>query len=502
MMISNKIKIVFIVSFLFATSIALGQVDEHEDFQKEAEEHFEKTINNLGIPGFSVVVVQGNKTILNAGYGYADIENSLIANSNTNYYIASATKSFTALMAVMLDEEGILSLDDPLNKYFPDLEIDSTLKLTNIKIRDLLTHTSGLENDPIDWRVAYSGDHDLSTLLGLMSYSKPNEVGNGNYQYTNIGYNIYALILKKITGKSWQNWMQEKIFDPAGMNHTTAFVSRAEKEKWLMARPHIMIDSIRRITLEKKDNTMHAAGGVLITPADMAKWLKIQVGKGNLDGKQIFPETIMLSTQQELVNIGESERLFQPTGYGFGWLHGDYAENKVIHHFGGFAGFSTHVSFMPEQQIGVSVIVNEALAGNKLMHLIATFIYDYLLEKKEWDDYNKEINAFMENLNQARKMIGDRLAEGNNRPSTLSLPLPNYSGVYESDEYGVMNVQETHSGLKISIGNLQCVSTPYKNKESIRVELIPGSGQIVQFFIEQKQISKLKYDGIDFKKIK
>ena len=501
-MILNKVKLVLFVFCLITSSIIIGQERANKNFQKEAKQHFEETINKLGIPGFTVVVTRGNETILKEGYGYADIENQLKASNNTNYYMASATKSFTALLAVMMHEEGVLNLDDPLKKYFPDLGVDANINLANIKIRDLLTHTSGLENDPIGWRVAFSGVHDQSTLIELMKFSKPNKAGYGNYQYSNIGYNIYAIILKKITGKTWQNLMQEKIFDPAGMNHTTAFVSRAEKEKWLLARPYMVIDSIERITLEKKDNTMHAAGGLIITPNDMAKWLKIQIGKGQLNGKQVFPETIMISSQKELINISESKRLFHPTSYGFGWLHGNYEDNKVIHHFGGFAGFATHVSFMPDKQIGVAVIVNEAVAGNKLMHLIATFIYDYFLEKKGWVDYDKDINTFTEKLNQGRKMISASIVERNNRPGTLSLPLSNYSGTYASDEYGIFTIQETPSALKVSIGNLQCVSTSFKNKESIRVELIPGSGQIVQFFIDNNKISSLKYDGINFKKIK
>ena len=502
MMKLNKIKLVFIVFILLKTSVALCQEEENGNFQKEAKQHFEMTINKLGIPGFAVVVTQGNKTILAEGYGFADVENQLIANSNTNYYIASATKSFTALLAVIMDDEGILKLDDPLQKHFPDLKIDSNLNLANIKVRDLLTHTSGLENYPIGWRVAFSGEHNQSTLLALMNYSKSNKAGYGNNEYTNIGYNIYAIILEKTTGKSWQNWMQEKIFDPLGMNHTTAFISRAEKENWILARPYLVIDSVSRITLEKKDNTMQSAGGLIITPNDMAKWLKVQVGKGKLNGKQIFAESMMITSQQELVNISESERLFQPTNYGFGWLHGTHETNIVIHHFGGFAGFSTHVSFMPDKQIGVAVMVNEAITGNKLMHIIATFIYDYFLEKKEWSDYDETINIFAERLNEGRKMMSASITQKNDRPWLLSMPITKYSGSYESDEYGILTIKESISGLKVAIGNLQCVSTPFKNEDSIRVELIPGSGQVILFVKENHKISGLKYDGIYFTKIK
>lgn len=498
----HKTKLAFIILNLITISIALCQEEENGNFQKEAKQHFEKTIKTLGIPGFSVVVTKGDKTILAEGYGYADVEHQLVSNSNTNYYIASVTKSFTALLAVILNDEGVIKLDDSLQKYFPELAVDSTLDLTKIKISDLLTHTSGIENNPIGWRVAYSGEHNQATLIELMKYTKPNEVGYGNYEYTNIGYNIYAIILERVTGKSWQNWIQEKVIDPIGMNHTTAFISRAEKGNWELAKPYIVLDSVSRIALEKKDNTMQSAGGLISTAEDMAKWLKIQVGKGKLNGKQIFPERLMIASQQELVSVEEPKRLFQPTHYGFGWLHGSYKTNKVIHHFGGFAGFATHVSFISDKQIGVAIMINEALSGDKVMPIIATFIYDYFLENKDWKEYDEIINTFAEKLNEGRKMISSGTKEKNSRPWLLTMPLSEYSGTYKSDEYGILTIQESISGLKVAAGNLMCVSTPFKDEDSIRVELIPSSGQVIEFHKENQKISGIKYDGVYFTKIK
>ena len=501
MMKLHKTKFVFIIFNILATSFAFCQKIDKGNFQEEANQYFEKTINKLGISGFAIVVTQGDTTVLAEGYGYADVENQLIANINTDYYIASATKSFTALLAVLLDDEGLLKLDDPLQKYFPELALDSNIDLANIKVRDLLTHTSGIENAPIGWRLAFSGEHDQSILIDLMKYTKPNQAGYGNYEYSNIGYNIYAIILEEISGKSWQNWMQEKILDPIGMTHTTSFISRAEKENWLLAKPYMLIDSLSRITLEKKDNTMQSAGGLIITPDDMAKWLKIQVGMGKLNGKQIFPESLMVASQQELVDIPESERLFQPSHYGFGWLHGNYNDLKVIHHFGGFAGFSTHVSFMPELKIGVAVMVNEAIAGSKLMDLISSFIYDYFLRNGDWIDYDESINAFSAKLIETRKMMSMGITKRNDLPNLLTMPLSEYSGTYQSDEYGILTIEECTTGLKVDIGNLNGVSRPFKKEDSIRIELIPGNGQVIQFFKENEKISGLKYDGIYFIKI-
>lgn len=474
---------------------------EKGNFQKEAKHYFEKTIAELGIPGFAIVVTQGDKTILAEGYGSADFENQVSANSTTSYYIASATKSFTALLAVILNDEGVLKLDDPLQKYFPDLANASNPDFSKVTIRDLLTHTSGLENNSIAWRVAYSGEHDQSILLDLMKYTAPNEVGYGNYEYSNIGYTIYSIILEKVTGTSWQNWMQKKVFDPIGMQRTTAFISRAEKENYVRARPYIFIDSLLRISLEKKDNTMHAAGGLISTPNDMAKWLKVQVGMGKLNGKQIFPESTMISAQEELVTVPESERVFQPTHYGYGWLHGTYEGHKVIHHFGGFAGFSTHVSFMPDEEIGVTVMINEALSGDKLMNLVATFVYDFYLEKSDWSDYDASIKAFSERLKEGRKMMSAGIADRNNRPWLLSLQRSEYVGSYQSDEYGIVKIEDGPSGFQVSAGNLKCISTPFKNEDGIRVELIPGSGQVIEFQKENNKIAGLKYDGIYFMKM-
>lgn len=498
----NMIEIAFIAFNLFTLSFALGQEKEQQNFQKEANEYFTETLNELGIPGFAVVVTQGDKTILSEGYGYSNFEKQLESDGNTNYYIASATKSFTALLAVILDAEGILSLEDPLLEHFPDLEIDSSLELNNVKLRDLLTHTSGISNEPIGWRVAFSGVHDLSTLIKLMKYSKPNKAGYGNYEYDNIGYNIYTIILEKVTGKKWQNWMQEKIFDPAGMNHTTAYMSRAVKENWSLAKPYIVLDSVNRIKLEKKDNTMQSAGGLITTPNDMAKWLKLQTEKGKLNGKQIFSERIIASSQEELVNTPESKRIFQPTHYGFGWLHGTYEDQKVIHHFGGFAGFSTHVSFIPNKHIGVSVMVNEAITGDKLMHLIATYVYDYFSRNINSTNYNESLNEFTEYINQGRKMISAGILQRNERPWLLSLPFDKYAGSYISEEYGLLNIEYNVPELNVSIGNLQCMSTPFTNEDSIRVELIPGSGQVIQFLLEKNKISGLNFNGSNFSKIK
>ncbi|MCW5910895.1 MAG: serine hydrolase [Cyclobacteriaceae bacterium] len=482
--------------------VVFGQSTRYHDFASAADQYFNEAVNKLGIPGLAVTVVQNDKTILARGYGYADIENKRTASGSTSYYIASATKPFTALLTALLDDAGIIPLDDPLLKYFPGLKTESNLDLAKIKIRDLFTHTSGIDNDPLGWRVAYSGEHDHQTLLELMKYCVSNKAGYGKYEYTNVGYNIYSIILEKATGKPWQTWMQEKIFDPAGMKHTTALISKAEAESWLLAKPYMVTISTHEIQLRKKDNTMHAAGGIISTPEDMATWLKLQLGNGRLNGKQIIPEKIMIACRQKLVEMPEAKRIFQPSHYGMGWMFGTYDTEEVMHHFGSFAGFSAHTSFLPGKQIGLAILINEGLVGSELMNMIAAFTYDYFLKGHESVSvHHEQLDKFVSQVKVMRSRVATGTEQLNNRPWTLSNDFTYYSGQYVSEKYGAISVKGSTRGLNVTMGNMQCEATPYTNEESIRVELIPGRGQVIQFVTENKKPVKLKFNETDFEKI-
>lgn len=484
---------------LFTNSF--GQNDRTTTFTTQANDYFNDVVNKLEIPGFSIVVVKDGEIILNKGYGYANVEKNVKTSQNTNYYIASATKPFTALLASILDNEGIIKLDDSLDKFFPELEFGSELNFKKITVRDLLTHTSGLDNGPIKWRLAFSGEHDLSKLIDLMKYSSANNVGHGNYKYTNAGYNIYAIILEKVTGKSWKDWMQEKIFNPIGMNNTSAYISRAVNKNWELAKPYAQLDSLVKLPLEKKDNTMQSAGGLISTSGDLGLWLKVQLQKGKLNDKNIISQELINNTQQELVKTPSSKSVFKPTNYGMGWQFGTYLNEKVIHHFGGFVGFSTHISFMPKSNIGIAVMINEAVVGYELMNLIACQVYDYfLIPDKPFEEYYNELNVVSENANKIRSKLANNLLKRKSRKWLLSKKYSEYSGEYFSDEYGTIHITGHSKGLKVVMGNLQCEATPYINKESTRIELVPGRGQVINFVIKKDKVIGLKHNTVLFSK--
>lgn len=475
--------------------------------QQDPTAFYQSVLDELGtVPGVGIVVVNREGPVYTKGFGYGDLEKKSPFNGATNFYIASSTKSFTALIAAIADQKGIVKLDDPITKYLPEVKFDPALAAGQVKVRDLLSHTSGMENDPVSFRVAYSGEHSPEKLIQLLDYTVANKAGRGNYQYTNFGYNLYAIILDKVSGKRWQDWLQDEIFQPLGMKRTTAYMSKAEKGKWQMAKPYrgIAKGDIREVYMTKKDNSMQSAGGLITTLDDAARWLEMQLNLGKLDGKQVLPKNLVENNQQSVVKTGENRDFFNPAEYGYGWSFSDFGGQKVLHHFGGFPGYMTHISFMPEKGIGVAVFVNEAVAGYRLMNLFAAYAYDWQLNTPGREEkYEKMKGELAGIIQQASERITADLANRAKREWRLDVPFSACNGTFSNDLFGTVTLKGSADKIEVSMGNLWCVATPYTQPNTLRVELIPGAGEVVQLvFGENKELTSIRYSDRVFEKVK
>ncbi len=455
------------------------------------------------IPGLSVAVVKDGQAIYTKGFGYADKEGGIKATANTSFYIASSTKSFTGLMAALLDQKGIIQLDELITAYLPAELFPEEANARQVKIRDLLTHTTGMENGPVTMRLAFTGDHSHDRLKELLQYCEPTQKGYGHYQYSNFGYNLYGIILEEKTGKPWQDWMEELIFEPLGMDRTTAFMSKAKKGGWPVAAPYSGLPGdVERLYLEKKDNTMQSAGGLITTAEDMARWLAVNLEKGKMDGKQAFPAGLFDTAHGRLVETGSEFPPFTREHYGLGWHIGKYDDYTQLHHFGGFAGFSAHVSFMPEEGLGIAVMINDAVAGTRVMNLLAAYAYDWWLQRPEAEKRGeKGRNEIAKRLKQVGKAVAKDRAKRAERTWQLALPFQAYAGTYHNDALGTLKVESTSDALKVSIGNLHCSATPYTAENSIRIELVPGSGEVLFFNLESGKVTAFRYDDAIFQKV-
>jgi CubicO group peptidase (beta-lactamase class C family) len=246
------------------------------------EPYVQRLVGEGLLPGVAVVVVGRDGPLYVRGFGVADAETRAPVTPQTAFYIASSTKSFTGTLAGLLAARGVIDLDAPLSRYLPELRMNAPLSADSVTLRSLLTHTSGLRNSPITFRTAFTGEHDDALLIRLLAQSEPRP---RTYAYDNLGYVVAALAMERAAGRDWQDLLKAEVFQPLGMMHTTARVSEAQAAGWPVASPHVtMPEGVRRIPNLKLDNTMHAAGGILSTPDDLARWLQAQLTDGRVDG--------------------------------------------------------------------------------------------------------------------------------------------------------------------------------------------------------------------------
>ncbi len=482
-------------------------VADAEAFRLEASELLTTTLRNLEVvPGIIIAVVIGDEVVLAEGYGTADRENGVPSTGETIYYIASATKPFTALTSAILDHRDVIDLDDPLSKHLHGTTLNRALTPDKVRLRDLLSHTSGINNNPIATRLAFTGEHDPATLWWLLGKSEPMEDAPlGTFRYTNVGYNIIGMILDRETEKPWQDLLRDEIFQPLGMHRTTAYASLPKREGWPQAAPYFGLhpDGIQRLYLQKTDETMQSAGGMMTTAEDLAQFLELQMNDGKVDGHQIVPASVIRRTHEKLADVDEGRPPFGQSGYGLGWSHGSWQDKTVLYHNGGFAGFFSTISFMPEAGIGVAVVTNEAAMGGRLAGAACGWAYDWWLDTPE-EDRSAEamITQFADMRSQIVERVGIDLAKRAEREWQLSRPREAYAGSYMNELYGTVDIELQEGELAVAIGNLHCISTPYTKPETMPIELVPGQGEVIAFELAEGRVERLIWDDDVFQRVK
>lgn len=375
--------------------------EEHQNFSSKFENQLKDIYKEKELFGdfiFAVVDENGlaysyaiNREILN------DQKSSL--NNNSPIYIASSTKSFTATLLKILEQKKILDLNKSLNDYLPQLNYNDSVETKNITIKNLLNHTHGTFSTSMTWKTAflgYSGRneeliHDLNTDF-LFDPS-------GRFRYSNIGPIIAGMVVENVTGKTWKSEMKNYIFTPLKMETTSANVSDYKLND---IRPSLTISKEKGIIEKgfyKDDITMHAAGGIISTINDLSKWLSVNIREDNilLDNNN-WSELHTSTTPQE-----KEYFTYHRTGYTLGWDVAEYQNEKILTRFGGLAGISFHISFMPEKKIGIIAFSNDNRAY-LLPHLMANYAYNLINELPADNIYNSEKPKFEKSFANENKI--------------------------------------------------------------------------------------------------
>jgi CubicO group peptidase (beta-lactamase class C family) len=483
-----------------------------KEFTETLDARIQQTLKAFpDLPGIALVVIKDDRPIFVRAYGMADREAGIKADADTLFYIASSTKSFTALAAAMLDKEGKIKFADPVTKYTPNIRFKNQIP-DKVTIQNLLTHTSGLRNSALINRLAFTGQIDQPDLDRVFAEGTTlNDANFGKYAYTNLGYNIYGLALHYHLNQKWQDLLQQRIFNPAGLEHTTSYVSKARARKYKIAAPYVIdtdaanAGKMVRSQLEKTDDNMQSSGGIFMSVSDLGRWLNLNMNDGKLGGKQIFPADLMRTVHTGYTASTRNEPPFSGDGeYGLGWQIGKYRNEKVIYHHGGYPGYRSHVSFMPDKKIAVGVMVNNDALGGRLADMLAAYAYDWWLHTENFEaDYAKQLDETSKAFESRRQGIAAEAAARAKREWQLTKPFADYEAKYVNDMSGTIEISAKEKGLTVRLGRVFTVATPYTQPDTIRVVMLPGgNGEVIAFKKDADgKIGSLDFSGVIFTRV-
>jgi CubicO group peptidase (beta-lactamase class C family) len=452
-------------------------------------------------PAIGVAVYTRNGAFAR-GFGVADVSTGERATEDTAFYIASSTKSMTSLALAKLEARGELDLDATLAEFAPDAPLPTSVRANEARLRNLLSHTSGIANEPIEFRFTETGQHDAQTLWRLLAASEPNlKAPLGRFAYANIGYNITTILTDRRLGVRWQDILRREVFEPAGMTRTSAAMSRARRDRWSIAKPHVIGRSgVReRSYLEKTDQTMHSAGGVIMSANDALRWLELVAEDGRIGGRQLISPGVVRGARTPIATVGVRFEGYRRDAYGLGWYIGPYRNERMLHHFGGFNGFRAHISYLPDNRVGVAVFVNDSSAALMPVNAIANYAYDRV---GGYVDAQERFDAAVAAAAARRVEVARRrLAEGESRSGlrwTLSRPRSAYVGAYEHPHWGRIEITAEDEALIVACGVLRGVAAPSRKRDALWVELDPGDGADIQFHGAGGAPRSLSFEGASF----
>ncbi|WP_161596210.1 serine hydrolase [Rhodanobacter glycinis] len=473
------------------------------DWQADIRQHAQRLIDAGFFPGMSLAVTRGDQVVYVGSFGIADVDSGRRVDDHTRFYIASTTKALTATAVVLRASRGALQLDAPVTRYLRNLEFKAPLQADAITLRDLLSMTDGIDDClPVVFRTAFTGVFTQPGLMALMKQCGPAKTGRA-FDYRNLPYHLLGMVLAPAAANGWKAVVRADVLVPLGMDETSARLSTLDPGQ--IAMPHEATgDGFMRIRLGKVDANLHAAGGYFTTARDLARFVAVHAADGMLDGQRIFPAGVLASTQARHADQDHDFGPYHRFGWGFGWDLGTFEGHTLVHRFGSFAGYRSHVSFMPDTRIGVVVLVNgmaEPFAADDL----ADYIYDRLNGTPSVAD-TRYARAFKQSgqrkARYAEHLRKQQAIQRARQQQPLAHPLAAYAGRYANPQLGTMAWRVTDDHLDVSIGAAQSRASIYAAaKNQMRVELT-GSGEVVTFRFPSATgpADSLKYSGYRFER--
>jgi beta-lactamase class C len=324
----------------------------------EYDRFVEAKLAELGAPGAAIAIVSGDSIVYVKCFGVREIGRREAINPHTVFRIASLSKGFAAVLTGLLVQDSLLHWDDKVVKYLPDFSLKDASNTKNLTIRHVLSHTTGLPSHTYDNLLDDNVplDNIIAQLTDVPAICRVGEC----YNYQNVAYSLIGKVIESATGRDYAQLLRTRLFSPLGMkdaslDYTTLAANANHASPHLKRRNQWTPTAVRATYYSAAP-----AAGINASIADMAQWLRALLG-----GKpNILPPAVIEAVSTPVIKTRREFRRYHWNGrarhayYALGWRVFDYAGTKLVFHSGGLRGYVAQIAFIPEQELGLAVLLN------------------------------------------------------------------------------------------------------------------------------------------------
>lgn len=359
---------------------------------KEIDAFIKKCKDDWKVPALSVGITNKKQLVYSIELGKMNISKNTHVTTNTLYRIGSVTKSITAAAIGLLVQDNLLHWDDKVCSILPNFRFKNPLLSHELTIRDLVSNRTGLYSyDDLLFTVNDINNRNILNLLQNFEFEYPIRT---KFTYNNYMYVVLGLIIKELTGKSWEHFITERIFIPLSMNNTQLANRLQNKDR--LASPYFLHDQTKLLKYNSNViKVMNPAGGLLSSIEDMTKWIRLFLNL-NEPNALLYKEHISTLITPQIIISEDATKDLAFTAYAMGWHVLDYKKNRIIRHAGHVGGYSSDISAIPNNDLGVIVLCN--LGSVPIGQIISMYVYDLLLDKDITPWNTRFLNAYQNNI--------------------------------------------------------------------------------------------------------
>ncbi|MDX8363921.1 serine hydrolase domain-containing protein [Cytobacillus sp. IB215665] len=369
----KRIIVIFLIIFIFFS--AMNNVEAKSainniDFE-QLEEYIEQEMNKHKVPGMAFVLIANEEPVYMNGFGSQKIGSDIKVDGQTNFGLASVSKSMTALAVTQLAEQGLLDVDATVVEYLPWFISQNQELSKQVTIRHLLQHSSGIPTTSYGLEIEDSSNNGLERQVKRISEIKLVFVPGESFEYSNFNYWTLGLIIEKVSGMNYHEAMNKLVFQPLGMERT-GFYTKVSKLNNLSVGHRLEAGKNKPFDYAPPYPTV-ASGGIYSNVEDVGRYITTLLQEGQYKGRQVIPSEAVSELFMEPFSISDNER------YGYGWEISQEENTKVIDHGGDYPNFTADVYLFPEYSLGFALLSN---SQNDVTHSISENIKNYILGDK------------------------------------------------------------------------------------------------------------------------